>query len=84
MFAQFQLPGEKPSVWPAPQTLELLEVRKTGVIRNDTQTATEYPFELAECDIQHKMQVIFRLHTTVQTAFRGVDCVRIYTTIMRQ
>ena len=42
---------------------KLLEVRKTGAIRNDTQTAGEHPFRLAECDIQHKKQAIFRLQT---------------------
>ena len=68
----------------SPPNSKLLEVRKTGVIRNDTQMAAEYPFKLAEYDIQHKMQVIFRLHTTVQTAFQGIDSVRMYTSPMRQ
>lgn len=84
MFTQFQLPGKYALCLVRPPNSKLLEVRKTGVIRNDTQMAAEYPFKLAEYDIQHKMQAIFRLHATVQTAFWGIDCIRMYTTPMRQ
>lgn len=77
-FAHFQPPGKKPYVWPALQTL-----RKTGVIRNGTWTA-EYPFKIAEYDIQHKIQVIFRLHATVQAAPQSTDCVRMYTTPVKK
>lgn len=68
----------------SPPNSQLLEVRKTGVIRNGTRTAAEYLFKLAEYDIHPKMQASFRVHTTVQAALQGTDCVRMYTTPVKQ
>lgn len=53
----------------SPPNSQLLEVRKSGVISYNSQTATEYAFKLAEYDIQNKIQAILRLYTTFQMAF---------------
>lgn len=64
----------------SPPSYKLVEVRKTEVIRNYTQTTAEYPFKLAEYDIQQKIQAVFRHHATVQTAVQGTDYIKMNNT----